>query len=325
MILKVMVIFALLWPFSTSGQANSNRPKQDQSGSGKSLKATEVMDLFINNLRQNYPHVPLVHKTILREDESLSSGDRLYSNVAVIDYHREGYFDLEADRMKLIHGQNEIHIDTLFEEHLYGGLAEIRKDIIKYPREFLRPNGRMYAYEIVNKSDSIYKVSFNPTNKKSKYIGHLFINSSDFALVRAEYTLSEYGLFLLNKQHTNANFSWTKINEVIEYDQTEMHKPYLDDFDRYHLAKITTRGSGVHHYWAEDLEVVTELTVTDTNRTTFFADDYYKINDNVALLEIDFKELKSMDNDARSISHSEIAAIEASLNSSNKEDTSAHP
>ena len=279
------------------------------------LEGPEVIKKFLEQRDKNYSHFPLVHHVILTEQESLMSGEKLYSNRAEIEYLRDGYHDMENDRMKLIQGKNEIHIDSLFEEHLYGGLAEIKKDVVKYPREFLDLNKKYYQYEVVQMAGDpmIYQVSFTPSNSKAKYEGSLYIQASDFALVRAEYKLSPFGIDLLNRIQTDSEFMWSDIHETIEYKKPENIRHYLDDDDMYYLSTIKTKGRGHHHDWKEDLTLDTELLVFETNRTRFFANEYYRIDDNIALSQLDYAYSTAGQNmEGKSISHSQMVAQESS-------------
>lgn len=286
------------------------------------LTGKEVIHKFLANQETNYSHMPLVHHAILVEKESLLSGEMLYANKAEIEYLRYGYHDYEEDLMKLVAGENTVHVDSLFEDHLYGGLAEIKKDIVKYPREFLQTKRGLYAYqleEIIVGETDVYKVSFNPIQPKAKYQGKLYIQCSDFALVKVTYKLSSYGIDLLNKLQHSVDFEWRDINETITYKKPDVVRSYLDNDDLYYLNTIVTDGVGYHHTWRENLNLQTELSVFQTNRTRFFANEYYRIDDNVALSQLNYEKQKPASDDIRHISHAQMVAQESDLSEINAE------
>lgn len=319
--MRLFLVLLIIWvPKIGCGQSQDTN-REDQKGNSivaGHLSGEEIIHTFLENMDSNYPHVPLVHKIRLKENESIKNGNKLYSNEALIEYMREGYLTYDSDLMKLINGKNEIHTDTLFDDHLYGGLAEIKKDLIKYPREFMEVKRGLYQYNLVDileEDVTLYKVEFAPLSKKSKYHGYFYFSSTDFALIKTEYSFSEYGIVLLNKLHAGMSFEWKKIEETVLYEKHANPKKYLDDHDRYFLSKIETRGVGTHKDWQEELEVVTELEVLETNRTTFFANEYYRIDDNAALAQINYsKDALGSKNDSHvGITHAEIIQLESKM------------
>ena len=254
------------------------------------LSGKKIIKKFLASKKDNYPYSPLVHGAILTEKETLKEGAQIYSSKAWVEYMRRGYLDFNADQIQLINGTSYVFNDTLFRDNMFGGLSQIKKDIIKYPSGFFDLRCIDYyfkACEIEEDKKLFYRVEVVPITPKAKYKGYLIIEPSSFALVKAEFSLTNYGIMLLNRLQAGSSFEWLGLTETIVYKKPYQVKQYLADDDRYYLSSIVTKGHGVHLDWKKESEVINSLKVIDTNRTTFFANEYGRIDDYFALSSID--------------------------------------
>ncbi|MEQ9422807.1 MAG: carboxypeptidase-like regulatory domain-containing protein [Cyclobacteriaceae bacterium] len=244
------------------------------------LKADQIIEKFLEKREMNYPHYPLVHKTFLREYEQAESGENVYLNEAIVDYHREGYFGKAEDAMKLVKGRNRSFNDEV--SYVSGGFGDIRNDLVKYPKEFLtRKSNYIFDVDMVFNGDrDIYRIAFIP-KKNGKYEGYLYIEDETFALVKAEVYFSETGISLLNKSAKHVGFSWEKLKETIVYKKSSNGK--------YHLSEIITNGRGYDEGLTQTLTSTSELVVIETDTSTFFANEFYPIINGISLTEIDFE------------------------------------
>ena len=282
----LLLIITALWVSTLCAQSQDMVTET----TNQNITGREIMEKFNKAKEVNYPYSPLVHSAILTEKETLK-GDRLYTSKALVEYMRAGYFDEENDKIRLINGHNDVHIDSLFKSNMLGGLSQIKKDIIKYPIEILDSKNSEYEFragQIVVDNEIQYKVELVPKNDKAKYEGFLYFDYESYALVKAEVSLTDFGIKLLNRIQSKNDFEWVDLKETIIYTKPDWVKHYLADDDRYYLSSIVTKGHGIHLKLKEKSVVTNSLRIISTNRTTFFANEYEDLDDNKALSKLDF-------------------------------------
>ena len=229
------------------------------------------------------PQNPMVNRVFLREYEKIRDEDNLYLNEVIVDYLRYGFFDGENDRMKLIKGRNKIYDENVPFSYTSGGFNDIQSDLIKYPKDFLT-SARGYDFNLENivpgQDGKIYKIRFTARGK-SEYEGYLYIEDGSFALVKAEVDYSEFGRELVNKLSKKSGFYWDRLTETIVYKKGKNGK--------YNLSEIISEGLGYDYELSEQMVVITEILVVETDVATFFANEFYDIENEISIFEIDFE------------------------------------
>lgn len=198
------------------------------------FSADVIMENFRSKAKSNYPSNPMVNRVFLREYGRIRDRENLYMNEVIVDYLRNGFFDGEDDQMKLLKGRNKIYDRSIPFSYTSGGFNDIQSDIIKYPKDFII-SSKGYTY-VINKvipdnDNTIYKIRFEAKGK-SEYEGYLYIESSNFSLVKAEIDYSEYGRDLLNKLSKKSKFYWDKLTETIVYKKGKDGKYNLSEIIR---------------------------------------------------------------------------------------------
>jgi len=247
------------------------------------VSADEIMDNFRTNVRSNYSHNPMVNRVFLREYEKIRDDENLYLNEVIVDYLRHGFFDGKIDQMKLIKGRNKVYDESVAFNYTSGGFNDIQSDVIKYPKDFLT-SSKGYTYKLQNvipgEHSNIFKIRFEAKGK-SKYEGYLYIEDKNYALVKAEIDYSEYGRDIVNKLSKKSGFYWDRLTETIVYK--------LGKSGKYNLSEIISDGVGYSHNLAEQMVVTTEVLVVETDVATFFANEFYDIEEGLSIFEIDFE------------------------------------
>ena len=246
------------------------------------MTADQIMDNFRLRVHSNYPEYPLVNRVFLREYERVKGDRNIYLNEVMVDYFREGYFGAGDDLMKLIKGKNEVYDTSVPFDYMSGGFSDIKSDVIKYPREFLtRSKGYVYEVDHVIPGDrKVYKIAFQAKNK-GEYEGFLYIEEDSFALLKAEISYSEYGLGILNKLTKGVGFEWDELQETIVYRKGKDNK--------YNLSEIISEGIGYDYHLADPLVITSEIMVIETDKATFFANEFSPIQDHLSISEMDFE------------------------------------
>ncbi len=258
-------------------------PQAQESQESILISVEEIMENFRGNVRSNYPSNPMVNRVFLREYAKIRDKENLYMNEVIVDYLRNGFFDSGDDLMKLIKGRNKIYHPSIPFSYTSGGFNDIQIDIIKYPLDFvIGSKGYNYAISevIPAEGENIYKIRFEARGK-SEYEGWLYIESGNFALVKAEINYSEFGRSLLNKLSKKSGFYWDNLTKTIVYKK--------DRNDKYNLSEIISEGLGFDYNVNGQLIVTSEILVIETDVATFFANEFYPVEDELSIFEIVFE------------------------------------
>ena len=99
--------------------------------------------------------------------------------------------------------------------------------------------------------------------------------------MKAEISYSEYGLGILNKLTKGVGFEWDELQETIVYRKGKDNK--------YNLSEIISEGIGYDYHLADPLVITSEIMVIETDKATFFANEFSPIQDHLSISEMDFE------------------------------------
>ncbi len=159
----------------------------------------EVLKELINNISHNYLDEPSSMDAYFREYVQKNK-DFITFSEAIIDIAKSPYtLSLKADNVRIIRGrklQNISSEDSIVMKIQSGIESSLDLDIIKRRPEFLLVDfEKYYDLEFRNivsyRNQSVYLIGFSPKEKipYALYSGELYVNTNDFALVAADFSI----------------------------------------------------------------------------------------------------------------------------------------
>lgn len=198
------------------------------------LMPDDILNRFNRNRTKNYESNYVLFTTFYRE---LVKEDERYTELseAVIEVLKAPY-DNEAanDHVKFVRGRKSREPNHFSEVRfkLKGGPYYItRLDVVKTNETFINPEFRnlyKYSYKGTQLVDDrkTFVLAFEPISNVRDFLyeGQIFIDSETFALVRAEFGLTKYGLrearnVIIEKQPKTLRAALSEVRYVVQYEQ----------------------------------------------------------------------------------------------------------
>lgn len=200
-----------------------------------------IINKAIKKIPDNYisanSRVSGFYREVLRSDSVY-----LYFGEAITDMFVPSYKNNTSGNIKVIASRiNRFpKNDSIPMIYFYNGIyLPISLDFIKRRAYFLNP-GRVFSYRYKIEGNSIidgsniWKVSFSPENtKKGMYKGSLFIDPESLTISQIEFTFSDYGFEIRNKELQKGLYSIAK--------QVQIN--YAKKDEKYFLKLITDKES----------------------------------------------------------------------------------
>ncbi len=207
------------------------------------LKAPEIIEKVITNIKKNYPKNPMLLTAFFRE--TIKQDDKYIEiSEAVLDIYKGSYLLTDdMERTRFVKGRKTVDDKnvSLARLKLAGGPSLFATlDIVKHP-DFLGLNDDLiYSYSYLGKTIErdriVYIVGFKPLYEYENiyYQGELHIDSESFAIISADFkmtkqTLKESSKFLIQKRAK-------KIKSTPIY--TQYHIEYRPIADKWILNNI---------------------------------------------------------------------------------------
>ena len=240
----------------------------------KIVDANNIIRKVLNNRPKNYATEPVMMQLFSREILKEKEGNRYFLQAEGILEMYKSSVKKNEDQVRLIKGRKKnlpLYFikdakKYLIPEIVNGPNAGIILDIVKNPDLFILQN-QQYSfshegYEMINDRPT-YIIGFTPYDSTQRnllmrdadfYKGKIYIDKENYALVRAEYSLSSKGLRTANNEFLNRKSKELKLK----------NRDYTVDYSEYNGKWYFKSGLVVNQYTHTATDILSKIEIYTT-------------------------------------------------------------